>query len=268
MKSYKGIMESDRETQRLDIKTDPKMVEKQAGWAGIRPGMSVIDLGFGSGKTTFCLNKLAQPNGRTVGVDIVEDRVSYAKTHYHDPNIEYYCRDIREPLMDIGLFDFVWVRFVLEYHRSRCRDIIKNITQILKPGGIICLMDLDYNCMTHFGIPERIEKAIRGIIHHLEKEANFDPFVGRKLYCHLFDLGYQNIAVDILPHHLIYGDLNDVNAQNWKEKIEVAAKNSGYDFSEYSGGYEGFKEEFLQAFANPRRFTYTPIILCRGQKPA
>lgn len=268
MKHYKGIMESDRETHRLDIKTDPKMVEKQAVWAGIHPGMRVADLGFGSGKTTFFLNKLVQPQGRTVGVDIEKDRISYAKSHYNDPNIEYYCRDIRESMLDIGLFDFVWVRFVLEYHRSTCMDIIKNIAQILKPGGIICLIDLDYNCMTHFGIPERLEKAIHGIARQLEKKADFDPFVGRKLYCHLFDLGYHDIAVDMKPHHLIFGDLNDVDALNWEAKMEIAAKNSGYEFSEYTDGYEGFRKEFLQGFANPRRFTYTPVICCRGQKPA
>ncbi len=143
----------------------------------------------------------------------------------------------------------------------------KNINQILKPGGIICLIDLDYNCMTHFGIPERLERAIQSIARQLEKKADFDPFVGRKLYCHLFDLGYHNIAVDMMPHHLIFGDLKDGDALNWRAKMDVAARNSGYDFSEYTGGYSEFREEFQRAFGNPRRFTYTPVILCRGQKP-
>ncbi len=47
------LMESDEETLRLDLKTDAKTVEKQALWAGIKPGMRVADLGFGSGKTTL-----------------------------------------------------------------------------------------------------------------------------------------------------------------------------------------------------------------------
>lgn len=268
MKTYKGIMESDGETDRLDIKTDPGMIEKQAIWAGIRPGMKVADLGFGSGKTTYHLNKLVQPGGRTTGIDIEADRISFAKIHYSDPNIAYYQRDIRGPLMDIGLFDFVWIRFVLEYHRSLCLEIIRNAAQILKPGGIICLIDLDYNCITHFGIPERLEKAILGVIRQLEEKADFDPFVGRKLYGHLYDLKFRNIEVDLQAHHLIYGDLNDVDAFNWRKKIETAAKNSGYDFGEFPGGYDEFKEEFLRSFANPMRFTYTPAILCRGEKTA
>ncbi|MBW2100511.1 MAG: methyltransferase type 11, partial [Deltaproteobacteria bacterium] len=43
--------------------------------------------------------------------------------------------------------------------------------------------------------------------------------------------------------------------------------NSGHRFDEYEGGYEEFFEEFKRFFADPRRFTYTPVISCRGCKP-
>ena len=68
-------MEGDQEALRLDVKTDAKTVEAQALWAGIRPGMRVADLGCGAGKTTFHLNRLSQPKGRTVGVDIAEQPI-------------------------------------------------------------------------------------------------------------------------------------------------------------------------------------------------
>ena len=95
--------------------------------------MRVADLGFGSGKTSFYLHKLVQPNGEVVGVDIAEERIKYAKKHYNKKGIKYICRDIRGPLDDLGLFDFLWVRFVLEYYRTESFDIVKNISSILKP---------------------------------------------------------------------------------------------------------------------------------------
>ena len=49
------IMESEEESIRLDLKTDPKTIKKQAIWAGLKPGMRVADLGCGPGKTTFFL---------------------------------------------------------------------------------------------------------------------------------------------------------------------------------------------------------------------
>ncbi len=164
------LMESDEETFRLDLKTDPKVIEKQALWAGIKPGMRVADLGYGSGKTTFYLHKLVQPNGEVVGVDIAEDRIKYAKKHYNKKGIKYILRDIRDPLDDLGMFDFIWVRFVLEYHKSKSFDIVKNISHILKPGGILCLIDLDYNCLNHFGLSDRLKKTFYGYNEGLGKK--------------------------------------------------------------------------------------------------
>jgi SAM-dependent methyltransferase len=259
-------MESDEETLRLDMKTDAKVVENQALWAGIKPGMRVADLGFGSGKTTFYLHKLVQPNGEVVGVDLAEDRIKYAENHYRNKGIKYILRDIRAPLDDLGMFDFIWVRFVLEYYRSESFNIVKNISNILKPGGILCLIDLDYNCLNHFGLSKKLKKALNGITKAMEKNADFDPFVGIKLYSFLYDLGYQDIDVSLTPHHLIFGELNKVDAFNWTKKVEVAVKRLGYDFKEYERGYEEFIEEFTQFFSNPRRFTYTPLISCKGRK--
>ena len=137
------LMEGDQEALRLDVKTDAKTVEAQALWAGIQPGMRVADLGCGAGKTTFHLNRLAQPKGRTVGVDTARQRIAYAKAHYGDDGIEYLTADIREPLDDLGRFDFIWVRFVLEYYLKESFDIAKNIVRNLDTGGILCLIDLD-----------------------------------------------------------------------------------------------------------------------------
>ena len=262
------LMENDEETLRLDLKTDGKKVENQALWAGIKPGMRIADLGFGSGKTTIYLHKLVQPKGEVIGVDIVEDRIKYAKKHYDRDGIQYICRDICEPLEDLGLFDFIWVRFVLEYHKSKSFDIVKNISRILKPGGILCLIDLDYNCLSHFGLSKRLERTFYGLTKALEKNTDFDPYVGIKLYSFLYDLGYQDIDVSMAPHHLIFGELNEIDGFNWTKKLEVAVKKLGYEFKEYKGGYEEFFEEFMRFFSDPRRFTYTPVLCCRGCKPA
>ena len=72
-------MESLEESLRLDQKTDPLVVEKQARWAGIQPGMRVADLGCGSGKTTSVLNRLVQPGGEAVGLDFAPNRYEFAQ---------------------------------------------------------------------------------------------------------------------------------------------------------------------------------------------
>ena len=262
------LMESEEEALRLDLKTDSRIVQTQALWAGIKPGMRIADLGCGPGKTTFELNRLVQPAGQSVGVDIARQRITYAEAHYSDPSIEYVLGDIREPLDHLGSFDFIWVRFVLEYYLHESRDIVKNISRSLKPGGTLCLIDLDCNCLRYFGVPERLDRATRGVMQNLERNLHFDPYVGVKLYSFLYDLGYTDIDIEVAPHNLIFGSLKEHEKFNWMKKAELAGKKSGYSFDEYGGNFDDFMEDFQVFFRDPRIFTYTPMIACRGEKPA
>jgi ubiquinone/menaquinone biosynthesis C-methylase UbiE len=261
------LMESDDETLRLEMKTDPSIVENQALWAGIKPGMRVADIGCGPGVTTSVLHKLNQPFGETIGFDFSENRLNYAEKNYSQDKLQFVLKDVREPIENVGLFDFVWVRFLLEYYLKNSFEIVQNLTNILKPGGILCLIDLDNNMLNHFEIPWRLEKTIKSIAAELSQKANFDPFAGRKLYSFLFDLGFKDIQVNIRGHHIIYGDLKDSDSFNFMKKIEITPKKIGYKFDEYEGGYEDFLEECNNFFSSPRRFTYSPIISCVGKKP-
>jgi ubiquinone/menaquinone biosynthesis C-methylase UbiE len=261
------LMESEEEALRLDLKTDRWAVVRQARWAGIGPGMRVADLGCGSGKTTSALQELVQPDGQAIGVDISDKRVAFATQQYGHTGARFVRADIREPIPELGQFDALWVRFVLEYYRQECADIVRTVSALLKPGGRLCLLDLDNNCLCHHEIPPRLERTMHGIMDALGRRANFDPYAGRRLYAHLCDLGYEEIRVTVEGHHLIYGELRENDAFNWMKKIEVAPQRIGYDFPEYPGGWEEFRAEFERFFADPRRFTYSPLIIAVGRKP-
>ena len=261
------LMESEEESIRLEAKTDPAVVGQQALWAQIRPGMRVADLGCGCGKTTSLLHDLVQPGGTTVGVDFSEKRFAYAQDNYAREGIEFVRGDLLGSLDALGNFDFVWIRFVLEYFRSNAFEIVRNASRIVKPGGTLCLIDLDHNCLNHFGLSERLERAIQKCARVLEEELNFDPYAGRKLYSMLYDLGYEQLAVNVTAHHVIYGALGSVDASNWMKKIEIVTRKAGFAFDEYTGGREEFMEEFTRFFFDPRRFSYTPLMCARGCKP-
>jgi SAM-dependent methyltransferase len=268
MKSHLDyLMENDEEIRRLEIKTDVAVVHRQARWAGIEQGMRVADVGCGPGKTSMALAEMVGPKGAVVGIEISPHRVAYAREKYAGDNLQFEHRNAILPLDDLAPFDFVWVRFLLEYHRDKAFEIVKNLSTILRPGGILCLIDLDHNCLNHYGIPDRLASTIRRILRLAEERANFDPYIGIKLYSFLYDLGYDAIEATMGPHHLIYGELNAVDGFNWTKKVEVAAKNFGFAFDDYPGGYDAFFDDFKTCFADPRRFTYTPLIACRGQKP-
>lgn len=267
MYNLEYLMESEDELVRLEAKTVPAIVEKQALWAGIKPGMRIADLGCGPGVTTSILHRLVQPEGFAVGVDFSEDRVRHAIHNYETEGIEFVSRNIGQSLDGLGNFDMVWMRFVLEYFRSSAYEIVQNASRILRAGGILCLIDLDLNCLNHFGLSERLERAIAKCARMLQESFDFDPFIGRKLYSFLYDLGYQDVVVDVSSHHTIYGPLGAIDAFNWRKKMEIVSEKVHSVFDEYAGGREEFIDEFTRFFSDPRRFSYTPLISVRGCKP-
>ena len=261
------FLEGEQETERLEVKTDKQAVIDQALWARLKPGMRILDVGCGPGITTSALASAAQPGGKALGIDGSAERIEYAKQKYSSDFVEFEHRDFFNDLSDLGEFDFIWVRFVLEFYLQEGSQLVKHLTRSLKKEGILCLADLDHNCLNHYGLSERLEKTIQKIMECQMKNNNFDPYAGRKLHHFLFEAGMVDIKSDMRPHHLIYGELSEADRWHWWQKIELAGKRSGWTFDDYAGGYEEFVEEFKAFFTNPKRFTYTPIIISRGVSP-
>ncbi|MEJ2589677.1 MAG: class I SAM-dependent methyltransferase [Deltaproteobacteria bacterium] len=260
------FMENAEETIRLEMKTDPEVVRKQARWCGVGTNMRVLDAGCGSGKTTSILHEMIKPGGSLLGVDYSSTHIIYARRKYEKPGIHFELRDLRESLQDLGKFDLIWVRFVIEYNRIEGSRIVRNLTECLKPGGHLCLLDLDHNCLSHYQLPEKIESLFHELTIYMEQKFNFDAYAGRKLYSYLYEMEYEEIKADVAAHHLIYGESKDVDVYNWIKKLEIVTEKASELFEDYPGGHSKFFDDFLQFFKDPKRFTYTPIILCKGRK--
>jgi ubiquinone/menaquinone biosynthesis C-methylase UbiE len=262
------LMEHPDEALRLDIKTDPDAVREQALLCGIGPGARVLDVGCGSGRASSVLHDIVGPQGEVVGVDYSEERLKYARQHFgKKPGISFRVADFTRPMADLGYFDYIWVRFVLEYFLREARDIVENLTRNLKSDGRLCLLDLDHNSLNHYPLPEEMEVILFAAFQRSCRQLNFDPYAGRKLYSYLYDHNYRDIRVGMVAHHLIYGELRPQDEYNWTRKFYVSASKNPDVFDSYPGKMDGFFEDFYRIFKDPRRFTYTPMIICSGIKP-
>ncbi|MCK5825796.1 MAG: methyltransferase domain-containing protein [Desulfuromusa sp.] len=261
------LMENQDEGKRLELKTDKEAVKRQAAWAGIGPGMRVLDVGCGTGITTKALAELVGPNGHVTGLDFSAERLATAHEQYATNNIDFVHHDIQQPYHSVQLYDAMWTRFFLEYFRAEQQQIVVHSIASLKPGGIACLADLDNNSLSHSGMSKRLQQTLLDVMSRLEKDFDFDPYAGRHLYGHLYKLGFLNIACTAEMHHLIYGEIEESDSYNWQRKVEVAAQKSGCPFSAYEGSFEAFHHEVQAFMNNPLRFTYTPLIIARGTKP-
>ncbi|HTX73587.1 MAG TPA: methyltransferase domain-containing protein [Rectinemataceae bacterium] len=261
------IMESEEESKRLGIKTDTVELESMARRAGLAAGMRVLDVACGAGLSTSILGGIVGAGGSAVGIDSSAERIEQARGRYGGGRLSFALRDFLHPIEDLGSFDFAWVRFALEYYREECFDIAHNVASAVAEGGILCLVDLDHNSLNHYGISPRLETALVSAMRQLEERANFDPYAGRKLYSHLYRMGFEDIRVEVGAHHLIYGALRDSDGYNWGTKIEVLSRRLCFDIPGYESPGE-FLEDFMAFFRDPGRFTYTPVIAAWGRKRA
>ena len=140
-----------------------------------------------------------------MGVDRSAERLGYARENYGGEGISFEERDVYQDLSDMDPFDFIWCRFFLEYHRDSQFELIRKLSNLLTSDGILCLIDLDHNSMNHYGHSPRLKKAIEASIAALEQDHDFDPYAGRKIYSHMYDLNFQDIDVHVGYHHLILG---------------------------------------------------------------
>jgi len=260
------LMENEEEAVRLELKTDQEAVKRQAAWAGIGPGMRVLDVGCGTGITTNAISELVGETGAVVGLDFSSDRISLARNRYTTDRVSFVEHDINQPYLAEEPFDAVWSRFFLEYFKSNQLTIISNAIASLRLGGIACLADLDNNSLGHSGLSVRLLSTLEDIALLLETDHNFDIHAGRRLYGHLYTLGFTDLAVTGEMHHLFYGQTSQAEQFNWIKKMEVVAEKSGCTFSAYEGDYGMFREEFQEFLDSPMRFTYTPLIIARGIK--
>lgn len=262
------LMESTEEHARLSIKTDEASLLEQVVWAGLKPGMSVADVGCGPGRTTDILCRYASAAGPVpvIGIDRSSDRLGHAAGSFSAEGLRFIEADVRKPLMGLGTYDFVFVRFLLEYYREESFEIARNISSLVKPGGIFCLADLDHNSLNYYGLPGRLDERLKEVMDVLQARFNFDPYAGRKLYSHLFRLGLSELGVQVSAHHLVYGNISPEQDFNWRKKTEVVLRQVAPHLGISAEEAEDLTVGFMSFLREPGTFLYTPLICCRGRK--
>lgn len=201
--SYKfGTFEKNaEELARLKLQATIAIDLERDVWktAGLKPGMNVLDLASGPGFTACELAKFVG-TGTVTGVDINEKLVftaQQAKASEKVDNVSFRIGNIYDLDLPESAFDFVYARFVFQ-HLEKPELALSNVWKVLKPGGILCILDIDDN-WTSFA-PESdafvqfIRKSGAG-----QKRKGGNRLIGSQLFGLLSKAGYQNVSTKIHP---------------------------------------------------------------------
>ena len=138
-------------------KIHPEIIEKFYGCGSPIPdevsGLTVLDLGSGTGRDVYLASGLVGEHGKVIGVDMTEEQVAVAKSHieYHresfgfeKSNVEFILGNI-EDLKVLGIednsVDLVISNCVINLVDDKA-VVLKEIWRVLKEGGELYFSDM------------------------------------------------------------------------------------------------------------------------------
>ena len=121
--------------------------------AGIEPGMSVLELGSGTGEVTILLAERLGLNGRLVGLErssamLADARTRLAEARSANATLVQCTLDCTLPLAPRRHFDALVGRLVLT-HLASPAATLERAVQFLKPGAIVAFQELDFTLCDH-----------------------------------------------------------------------------------------------------------------------
>jgi ubiquinone/menaquinone biosynthesis C-methylase UbiE len=113
--------------------------------AGLKKGMSCIDIGCGSGSVTKLMATIVEDVGSVVGVDMEAKYLEYCnRTLIGTQNLEFVQDDICKSRLDMGRqFDIVYSRFLF-HHLAERKEAVRSMKRLVKKGGTIMIQDVDH----------------------------------------------------------------------------------------------------------------------------
>jgi ubiquinone/menaquinone biosynthesis C-methylase UbiE len=110
--------------------------------AGLRAGMSCLDVGCGSGDVTLKMATLVGAEGSVVGVDRDQSILQLASQEAERQGLPgTFRRSIFEELAEESAYDLVFARYLLS-HLPRPQRAVELMVRAVRPGGHLVLEDV------------------------------------------------------------------------------------------------------------------------------
>jgi SAM-dependent methyltransferase len=255
------------ETERLRNQTAHDSVEDRLRWAGVGPGMKVVDAGCGPGDVSALLARLAGPSGSVHGFDSSAPRIAAARSLSAAPGtapMSFEVGDISSLPYPASTADFVVCQYVLE-HLPQPQKAVDAMVPLLKPGGKLLLMDCDGLGVGHWPAPPVVEEGLPVLLKALAK-VGFDAFVGRKLYSMARTAGLRDLRVMTYAPMLAPGRVRDDEELAWRQRFKALDPIGPMAFGS-AEAWSAFTTSYIAMLQDEASFKFVVGIAVRGTRP-
>ena len=233
-----------------------------AAWrrAGLKPGMTVLDVGAGPGYAAFDLARLVGPTGRVVAIDqsalFLKALETGAETR-NLTNIACIQADLGEHDWPDAAYDAVWSRWCLSFVPAP-DAVLAGIDRALKPGG--CFIGQEYVDYRSFRIEpaepvfERFLEAVQASWAHF----GGDPDVARRFPALFAGLGWQMEAARPLMHASRPGELMWTWPTTWLDQAPDRLVDLGFLTADEAIAFRAF---LARRNEDPHSLLMTPMVL-------
>jgi SAM-dependent methyltransferase len=152
----------------------------------LRPGMTVLELGCGTGYFT---RELARSGADIVAIDVSPELLEIARANCSEPNVQYQIQNAYALTYSEGVFDSVVGSSVL--HHLEIEEALRDIYRVLKPAGTI------YFTEPNMLNPQiAIQKNVPWIKRKLGDSPDETAFFRWSLRRLLEQTGYRDVRID------------------------------------------------------------------------
>jgi len=158
--------------------------------AGLRAGMTVLDIGSGVGDVSLLAARLVGPKGAVLGIDRAASSVQTANgraTALGINHVRFEQADLDRFEAD-QTFDALVGRLVLLYLADPA-DILKRLSRHLRPGGIVAFQEFDMTATSQVP-PGELFLKVRGWLLAAFTAAGAQLDMGTKLYSSFLRAGF------------------------------------------------------------------------------
>jgi ubiquinone/menaquinone biosynthesis C-methylase UbiE len=164
--------------------------------SGIKAGMTILEIGCGTGHMACELAKLVGPSGKVIAIDSSAAQIDVAKRTAQQAgikNIEFLVHDMRElNILNRG-YDATYGRWVIEF-TEQPEVILAEMYHYLKPGGILAYEATNWKQEHYFSWPHsETVKKWHSIGPKMFTFANYNFEFGYQAYHEFKKLGCHDI---------------------------------------------------------------------------